>query len=721
MQADSKGTSHRCLARVLLVAGLGVWGAAMAVAQPRFDDIQSIVVFGDSFSDAGRQNGTVNTSPPEVLWVDYLADRLGVNRAQPNDSTSQPTGLNFAHMGATAASVGRPFPSGGEQVDSYLDTVLGGGTIPDDALLVVWLGMTDLFDAQAITPSEAAQAVRVVLNSLVAAGGRQFLLPDALPLGLMPEYADAAAAASARAAEFNTLLAGHLGDLRESHPEVVFRGLDTGALFQDMVNEPDAYGLSDVTRSAFFQAGSDPAEYLWWDLIHPTSVAHEALADFTLVTAFNLPPVANAGANVTVSDDDDSGSEAVTLDGSGSTDERVLVSYVWSENGVPIATGPTPTYSFEVGVHRLTLTVMDDQGVTGSDEVDITVQPFNAAPVAYAGSDRTVVASDNSELVSVTLDGSASSDNEGITAYSWTVGGVEIATGATPTVDLAVGTHTVRLTVWDAQALEAFDEVTVVVEAYNAPPAAVAGPDLAVQDADGSGSEMITLDGSASSDDGTIVSYVWTRAGQVLATGINPAVNLNVGEHTLLLRVTDDRGATASDELVVVVDPRNGAPTAVAGVDLRVVDRDFSGTELVSLDGSASSDDVGIQSYRWSLGGTVIAEGARANVSLAPGRHHLSLTVSDEGGLTSTDEIVVAVQSPGDPVAGDVAMRLLSAPGTAQPWSLHLEGPPMGMVVLEASSDLVNWTHLQTLLDFDGEEVLPITPDNNGLRFFRLR
>lgn len=67
-------------------------------------------------------------------------------------------------------------------------------------------------------------------------------------------------------------------------------------------------------------------------------------------------------------------------------------------------------------------------------------------------------------------------------------------------------------------------------------------------------SAIISLDASLSTDsDGVIVDYVWRKDDQQLATGVNPEVELSVGVHTIVLTVTDDDGATDSDEVVITV------------------------------------------------------------------------------------------------------------------------------------------------------------------------
>ena len=103
-------------------------------------------------------------------------------------------------------------------------------------------------------------------------------------------------------------------------------------------------------------------------------------------------------------------------------------------------------------------------------------------------------------------------------------------------------------------------EVTYTVQA-NTPPVADAGPNQTVTDADDSGYEIVTLDGSDSSDsDGYIVSWVWKEAGNVIGAGETIQPNLSVGTHTITLEVTDNQAATDEATVQIVVNE----PAAVA-------------------------------------------------------------------------------------------------------------------------------------------------------------
>jgi hypothetical protein len=85
---------------------------------------------------------------------------------------------------------------------------------------------------------------------------------------------------------------------------------------------------------------------------------------------------------------------------------------------------------------------------------------------------------------------------------------------------------------------------------------ALAGSDQTVDDEDGSGDEVVTLDGSASTDpEGGTLTVEWRVDGQPVATDLVAQVTLPVGTHTALLTVTDPTGASATDEVVVVIAP----------------------------------------------------------------------------------------------------------------------------------------------------------------------
>ena len=124
----------------------------------------------------------------------------------------------------------------------------------------------------------------------------------------------------------------------------------------------------------------------------------------------------------------------------------------------------TDTYTYPApGVYTVTVTVTDGFGGRDSGTSSVTVVPANAPPVADAGADQTVEAT-GPDGADVALDGSNSSDTDGdALAYSWAENAIEVATGATPTVALGFGDHTLTLTVSDPSGETDSDDVVITV------------------------------------------------------------------------------------------------------------------------------------------------------------------------------------------------------------------------------------------------------------------
>lgn len=88
--------------------------------------------------------------------------------------------------------------------------------------------------------------------------------------------------------------------------------------------------------------------------------------------AGNLPPIARAGEDQTVAA---AGAKArIQLDGTASSDpEGTKLTYVWSRYGKKLSASSRPKLSLPPGVHTLTLTVRDKNGLLGLDDVVVTV------------------------------------------------------------------------------------------------------------------------------------------------------------------------------------------------------------------------------------------------------------------------------------------------------------------------------------------------------------
>ncbi len=167
-----------------------------------------------------------------------------------------------------------------------------------------------------------------------------------------------------------------------------------------------------------------------------------------------------------------------------------------------------------------------------------------------------------------------------------------------------------------------------------------------------------TLNGSGTDADGTITGYAWTRISGPATFTLGSAnaatttlTNLVAGTYVFRLTVTDNNGATATDDVTVTVNasaPANQAPIAIAGNNVTL----NLPANSTTLNGTGSFDPDGtITSYAWTkVSGPAFTIGnANASITtltnLVAGTYVFQLTVTDNNGATDDDNITVIVSA----------------------------------------------------------------------------
>src|SRR5215213_9223648 len=381
--------------------------------------------------------------------------------------------------------------------------------------------------------------------------------------------------------------------------------------------------------------------------------------EFVQTGVTNQTPTANAGTDQTIT----LPVSTVTLSGSGADVDGSIVSYVWSKVSGGTATitssssASTTVTGLAQGSYTFRLTVTDNGGATASDDVVVIVNALsNQTPTANAGTDQTITL----PVSTVTLSGSGADVDGSIVSYAWSKvsGGTATITSSssasTTVTGLAQGSYTFRLTVTDNGGATASDDVVVIVNALsNQTPTANAGTDQTIT----LPVSTVTLSGSGADVDGSIVSYVWSKVSGGTATitssssASTTVTGLAQGSYTFRLTVTDNGGATASDDVIVTVNTStstNQSPTVNAGADQTIT----LPANSVQLTGSAGDPDGSIASYSWSkLSGP--AEGTISNASIAnpivngltQGTYTFRLTATDNGGASASDDVVITVRT----------------------------------------------------------------------------
>jgi outer membrane lipase/esterase len=261
-----------------------------------------LVVFGDSLSDNGNAALAVGPDPGQIIdgngyvpsrpyasgtfsdglvWADMLATAMGVASVP-----SLAGGDNFAVGGAQTRD--GDSPSLRSQVNSFLNVnegfadptalyvVAGGGNNARAALEDIGFNGAPLLRTVLATSLKYAQDVGIMVDQLQAAGATDIIVWNTPNLGLAPAVIelgpDASFLGQVVSSAMNRALANRLS---EEGPGVQI--FDLYGLLGRVVADPAAYGLVNAADACGAVAGCDPATYLFWDGIHPTSGGGHAI------------------------------------------------------------------------------------------------------------------------------------------------------------------------------------------------------------------------------------------------------------------------------------------------------------------------------------------------------------------------------------------------------------------------------------------------------------
>jgi hypothetical protein len=294
----------------------------------------------------------------------------------------------------------------------------------------------------------------------------------------------------------------------------------------------------------------------------------------------------------------------------------------------------------QIGVYRFGLNVMDiNSSWSEEDDTWLTVNPAGTGPpVAYAGPDQTIELGHG-----LILDGSASTDDQEVVAYHWslehepvgsniTVQDIAVQT-VTPTIE---GNYQFSLMVKDNDNLWCLEAsyVNITVIANKPPIAKIHEPK---NGATFLSTENITFDATGSMDpeDGPL-NYSWASDKDgPLGNGSMVTRNLTAGQHLITLAVTDDHQNTgnATANITIKLDE---LPVAKLNVSETLIP---PGTK-VKLDGSKSKDAEGpLSKFKFEYGDGEdsgwITDQSKTHVYTKSGRFNATLRVMDGPGQES--------------------------------------------------------------------------------------
>ena len=406
-------------------------------------------------------------------------------------------------------------------------------------------------------------------------------------------------------------------------------------------------------------------------------------------SAVNQLPVAHAGTNQTIT----LPLNTVTLSGSGSDPDGTISFYEWTQSSGPSQAGIASPYSAITGVTNLlegtyvfTLKVTDNKTATATSNISVKV---NAAPVgpnqkpsANAGTNQTITLPTNSAIIS----GSGSDSDGSISFYEWKqTSGPSQASIASPysastsVNKLEQGIYVFTLKVTDNNLAIDTSNVTINVNsapAGNQPPTANAGSNQSITLPQNS----VNLSGNGSDPDGTISFYEWSQnsgpsQANIVSTNSASTVvnNLIEGSYVFTLKVTDDKGTSATSNVTIAVSAAQSLPNLPPIANSGLSQTITLPINTVTLSGSGSDPDGTISAYEWSQfsgpsqAGITSPYSATSGVSsLVEGTYVFTLKVTGNKGATANSNVTVYVnaapavsnQSPTANAGSDQAVTL---------------------------------------------------------------
>jgi RHS repeat-associated protein len=312
------------------------------------------------------------------------------------------------------------------------------------------------------------------------------------------------------------------------------------------------------------------------------------------------------------------------------------------------------------GTYILRLTANDSE-LTSSDELTVTVEPANLAPVVNAGADQTITLP-----ATASLSGSVSDDGKpvGATVTSkWTKisgpGTVTFAdaTALNTTAAFSVaGTYVLQLTADDTE-YTATDTITIVVNPVppNTAPTVNAGADQVIQPP----ATSAVLTGIVNDDGqppGSSLTYLWTKIsgpGNVSfssPTALTTTATFSEAGVYILRLTASDSELSGTDDVRVTLNGTNKAPTVNAGADQTVAH-----PTTINLVGTANDDGLPIDSslsFSWTKisgpGTVTFSSGSALQTAAAfsaAGTYVLRLTASDSA-LSGSDDVTITQTAP---------------------------------------------------------------------------
>ena len=421
------------------------------------------------------------------------------------------------------------------------------------------------------------------------------------------------------------------------------------------------------------------------------------------VLAPNIPPVvAISGGSRVITDTDDVAGLVVPFTATATDADGEIVSSAWLVDGEVVASGTVANLALPEGNTRVYFRATDDRGDTTSTNVGILVEarPPDVPPVVKLSVDSIDLT--GGSIMYYVVDGSRWGETEKLIAVyarlddqngsiwssSWLIDGEIIEEydhtngGGGSIVQIRPVTFGLGTTVLTVQAMDNDGNITsesmniTVVSLSNlAPLISLSGGSgvRVITDTDGAAFEVVSVAATATDADGEIISSSWLVGGEVVgytevvspsrgtlvysdwlvggevvASGTSANLSLADGLNTVTFRATDDDGNITNKSVTISVKaPIVIAPVvSISGGNRSIADTDSAAGETVSFTATATDSDGTIASTQWFVGGSEVATGTSASISLGNGSTVVTFKATDNDGASTSTTATIIVKAP---------------------------------------------------------------------------
>ena len=237
-----------------------------------------MVVLGDSLSDGGYY-GFKLTNTGEDLWHEYLADRLGYERA-----TTTLFGFNGLNLAISASLI--------DDLQRQVNRLGSRYNFQASDICTLWIGGNDIRGNPNQNMTPLADEIGDIIGQLHSIGIDHIIVPNLPDIGAIPENPSSGTRAERTAGTiaFNTALANEL-DARALTHSITIEQLDIFELFDGMLFYAADYGFENVTDTLQDSGSSQPDTYAFWDDIHPTTRGHFLVSSAAYAMLEPLAPI----------------------------------------------------------------------------------------------------------------------------------------------------------------------------------------------------------------------------------------------------------------------------------------------------------------------------------------------------------------------------------------------------------------------------------------------